>query len=137
MPKPYKPSAGDLNEKAGGDQEMENREYRENLRQKAKPPAPDFIPGANYDKEFETYRDTDRKGRSFTPQRRKPGFSPKRNDTDLAAQSVVDYNMTGRRPKQHGGGPGQREGINYAKGGSVSSRADGCCTKGKTKGRFV
>lgn len=25
----------------------------------------------------------------------------------------------------------------YAKGGSVSSRADGCCTKGKTKGRFV
>ena len=23
------------------------------------------------------------------------------------------------------------------KGGSASSRADGCCTKGKTKGRFV
>jgi hypothetical protein len=31
-------------------------------------------------------------------------------------------------------------GDKYAKGGSVSSaskRADGCCTKGKTKGRFV
>jgi hypothetical protein len=30
--------------------------------------------------------------------------------------------------------------VAYAKGGSVSSaskRADGCCTKGKTKGRFV
>ncbi len=25
----------------------------------------------------------------------------------------------------------------YAKGGSASSRADGCATKGKTKGRFV
>lgn len=25
----------------------------------------------------------------------------------------------------------------YAKGGSVSSRADGCCQRGKTKGRFV
>jgi hypothetical protein len=24
-----------------------------------------------------------------------------------------------------------------ASGGSASSRADGCCTKGKTKGRFV
>jgi hypothetical protein len=36
--KPYKPSPGDLNEKWGGDQEMENREY---MRKKAAPkPAP-------------------------------------------------------------------------------------------------
>jgi len=37
--KPYKPTAGDLNEKFGGDQEMENREY---MRKKAapKPAAP-------------------------------------------------------------------------------------------------
>jgi hypothetical protein len=27
--------------------------------------------------------------------------------------------------------------IKKAKGGSVSARADGCCTKGKTKGRMV
>ena len=27
--------------------------------------------------------------------------------------------------------------MGYAKGGSASSRADGCVTKGKTKGRFV
>jgi hypothetical protein len=26
---------------------------------------------------------------------------------------------------------------NMAKGGSASTRADGCCAKGKTKGRFV
>ena len=27
-------------------------------------------------------------------------------------------------------------GDTYAKGGTASSRADGCCTKGKTKGRM-
>ena len=27
--------------------------------------------------------------------------------------------------------------MRMAKGGSASSRADGCCTKGKTKGRFI
>lgn len=35
--KPYKPSAGDLNEKSGGDQEMEMREL---MRKKAKPATP-------------------------------------------------------------------------------------------------
>ena len=28
-------------------------------------------------------------------------------------------------------------GAGYAKGGSVSKRADGCATKGKTKGKMV
>jgi len=39
-----------------------------------------------------------------------------------------------------GGKPGMKKGgkvKKYAKGGSVSKRADGCATKGKTKGRFV
>ena len=27
--------------------------------------------------------------------------------------------------------------LGMAKGGAASARADGCCTKGKTKGRFV
>ena len=31
----------------------------------------------------------------------------------------------------------KRESRGMAKGGSASSRADGCATKGKTKGRFV
>jgi len=31
----------------------------------------------------------------------------------------------------------RREARGMAKGGSASSRADGCATKGKTKGRFV
>lgn len=33
--------------------------------------------------------------------------------------------------------PGSGIIIKKAKGGSVSSRADGCCTKGKTKGKMV
>lgn len=66
--KPYKPTPGDLNEKSGGDQEMENRDYMDRMRKKAKPaPAP--------------------------------------------------------KPKM------------YAAGGMV--RADGCASKGKTRGRFV
>lgn len=33
--------------------------------------------------------------------------------------------------------PGETKPRKFAKGGSVSSRADGCCQRGKTKGRFV
>ena len=29
------------------------------------------------------------------------------------------------------------KGMGYAKGGSASSRADGCCVKGKTRGKMV
>jgi len=29
------------------------------------------------------------------------------------------------------------KGMGYAKGGSASSRADGCCSKGKTRGKMV
>jgi hypothetical protein len=31
----------------------------------------------------------------------------------------------------------KKGGAGYAKGGSVSSRADGCAVKGKTKGKMV
>ena len=67
-PKPYVPTAGDLNEKAGGDQEMENRS-----------------------------------------QSRGPGRGP--------------MSRNGMKTKM------------YAAGGMV--RADGCASKGKTRGRFV
>jgi hypothetical protein len=67
-PKPYVPTAGDLNEKAGGDQEMENR-----------------------------------------------------SQTRGAGRGPMSRNAM--KPKA------------YAAGGMV--RADGCATKGKTKGRFI
>jgi hypothetical protein len=54
--------------------------------------------------------------------------------TDLAAeatgQPAVHRSVDG---KSGGMGPIKK----MAKGGSASSRADGCATKGKTKGRFV
>jgi hypothetical protein len=37
--------------------------------------------------------------------------------------------------QEHKGGKGTT--LKLAKGGSASSRADGCCTKGKTKGTMV
>lgn len=42
--------------------------------------------------------------------------------------------------RMRGGGTGVGAKVKFAKGGKVSSaskRADGCATKGKTKGRFV
>jgi hypothetical protein len=47
-----------------------------------------------------------------------------------------------RKQEPSGGGSGETKAIPkpYKSGGKVSSaskRADGCCTKGKTKGRFV
>jgi hypothetical protein len=128
VPKSYKPSAGDLNEKSGGDQEMANRKYKASGR---------LLPGVDYSREMNTYMNArDSKGRSYTP-RTSPGFSPKRNEKDLAAQSAVDEAITGHKPKRQGGGPGQRPGVNminnlkkYARGGGIES-------KGKTKGRFV
>jgi predicted RecB family endonuclease len=32
---------------------------------------------------------------------------------------------------------GKHEMLKFSKGGSASSRADGCCVKGKTRGRMV
>jgi len=41
-------------------------------------------------------------------------------------------------PKMKKGGKVKAKSVKkMAKGGSASARADGCCTKGKTKGRFV
>lgn len=42
-----------------------------------------------------------------------------------AARSEIKRETKGMAPKA------------YASGGSVSSRADGCCTKGKTRGKMV
>ena len=136
MPKKYKPSAGDLNEKAGGDQEMENRKSTGSAVEPAKTRrmaeykrSLGLIPNADYRNEAKNaYHDAE----TGTPRKR----VIKRNDKDLAAQSRMDELM-GRNPaKQRGGGPGQRPSnystpvVGYARGGGIES-------KGKTKGRFV
>jgi hypothetical protein len=70
----------------------------------------------------------------------KPGM-PIPQDIDGKSAGKVDKKDA---PEQAGSGIivdgkplNERKPTKKAKGGSVSSRADGCCTKGKTKGRMV
>jgi len=49
----------------------------------------------------------------------------KKNEPGLPEQPGQDIRVDGKKIK------------GMASGGSASSRADGCCSKGKTKGRFV
>jgi len=70
----------------------------------------------------------------------KPGM-PVPQDIDGKSAGKVDKKDA---PEQAGSGIivdgkplNERKPTKKAKGGSVSSRADGCCTKGKTKGRMV
>jgi hypothetical protein len=118
MAKPYKLTAGDRNEKAGGDQEMKMRRDEAFTRR-------GLNPDANYDREM----------RNVFPAKKR---TITRNDKDLAAQSRIDELYSGKKNKTRGGGPGQREGIDYAKGGKVKcyARGGGIESKGKTKGRM-
>ena len=53
-----------------------------------------------------------------------------------AAKELIVEKFTSSKPKEEKPAPEKK----MAKGGSVGSaskRADGCCTKGKTKGRIV
>jgi len=62
-----------------------------------------------------------------------PPMTAKRKDSDseeLKSSPVEGLDLTEPNPYSNfNSGP-----SSYAKGGSASSRADGCCVKGKTKG---
>jgi hypothetical protein len=58
-------------------------------------------------------------------------------DAKMQAKKDAAYNAadsTPANPKSAGAGQGQRGMTKMAKGGSASSRADGCAQRGKTKG---
>lgn len=62
--------------------------------------------------------------------------------TEDMGQPPMDPEMAPRNPKPSKKGMPEQlgEGIKVdkkAKGGTASSRADGCCTKGKTRGKMV
>ena len=60
------------------------------------------------------------------------------NKVKGAASSVGDALSSPFRAIREAGNRGNPDAPKkMAKGGSASSRADGCATKGKTKGRFV
>jgi hypothetical protein len=58
---------------------------------------------------------------------------------DMKMDMAQDKSMIKSAIKQHDDQlhGGKKTTLKLAKGGSASSRADGCVTKGKTKGRFV
>ena len=62
----------------------------------------------------------------------KPGMPVPQDEDGKSAGRKIKKNEPGV-PEQ----PGEGIVIKKAKGGSVSARADGCCTKGKTKGKMV
>jgi hypothetical protein len=65
----------------------------------------------------------------------------KQNEEDLdlpkrAAKALVSV-VKPKSTKPDTGETTNPMGDKYAKGGSASARADGCCVKGKTKGKMV
>jgi len=60
------------------------------------------------------------------------GFKP--NDSEeLKSSPVAGLDLTESEPNP----ANNYSPSSYAKGGSASSRADGCCVKGKTKGKML
>jgi len=73
----------------------------------------------------------------LVPQALLDNFEKEKQEKEKAAQANM---MTGSPGMAPGMAPGMKRGgavKKMAGGGSASSRADGCATKGKTKGRFV
>jgi hypothetical protein len=69
-----------------------------------------------------------------------------KSDTPQFKVPIQQLPYMGEKPEARTPPPAQRSkpnsevkipSKNYAKGGSASARADGCCVKGKTKGRMV
>ena len=54
-----------------------------------------------------------------------------------APATTINPKMSGAQASNNAAFISANSGNKMAKGGTASSRADGCCTKGKTKGRFV
>jgi len=66
----------------------------------------------------------------------RPGVSKSLEDMNMDRDTDAGYEYATKMPAMKKGGKVKK----YAKGGSVSSaskRADGCATKGKTKGRMI
>jgi len=53
------------------------------------------------------------------------------SEDELTRRSTEAYDKAMPSPE-----PGEQKPLKKAKGGSVSARADGCCTKGKTRGKM-
>jgi hypothetical protein len=63
----------------------------------------------------------------------------RKEQEDRKAQDAATkaYNAASKTPPSEDPRDGVRGQKGYAKGGSASSRADGCATKGKTRGTMI
>jgi hypothetical protein len=69
----------------------------------------------------------------LVPKALSDSFEKEKQEKEKAAQANMMSGSPGMAPGMKRGGAVKK----MAKGGSASSRADGCAAKGKTKGRFV
>jgi len=58
----------------------------------------------------------------------------RKNSTDIARDEAREMKMQEQNEKAS---DAASKDMGFAKGGSASSRADGCCVKGKTKGKYL
>ena len=59
-------------------------------------------------------------------------------EKDYSSEMSGNVNFGSPRRRDYDSGDrSPRTSDDYAKGGTASSRADGCCVKGKTKGRMI
>jgi hypothetical protein len=58
----------------------------------------------------------------------------RKNSTDLARDEAQEIKMQEQNEKASSAAS---KDMGFAKGGTASSRADGCCVKGKTRGKMM
>jgi hypothetical protein len=58
----------------------------------------------------------------------------RKNSTDIARDEAREMKMQEQNEKAS---DAASKDMGFAKGGSASARADGCCTKGKTRGKMM
>jgi hypothetical protein len=58
----------------------------------------------------------------------------RKNSTDIARDDAREMKMQEQNEKAS---DAASKDMGFAKGGSASARADGCCTKGKTRGKMM
>jgi hypothetical protein len=66
-----------------------------------------------------------------------PALRKRKRNPKMPGQADIYTADMGQPPMPDEGPTANIKPKKYAKGGSVSSRADGCCQRGKTKGRMV
>ena len=90
-------------------------------------------------KKAEKYTGVDTRGRRTTQSDSRVSEAVKADLPAYGFNGMTFGDITSEKKRVERERAGREKAVGYAKGGKVSasSRADGCCVKGKTKGRMV